>query len=141
MHKHAANTVRGEQIPNSPRNPDDIHDLLRSSGLPAGLFPKNAVKNFNLDENGRLKVNLETPCVAQFETRVFFDSIVTANLSYGGLIGLEGLSQEELFLLVVSYKCPCHNLKDPPICKPQGVLKMKTNEVSMKEFPQPNFKM
>ncbi|GAA0153976.1 hypothetical protein LIER_12085 [Lithospermum erythrorhizon] len=142
--------------------PDDIHDLLRSSGLPAGLFPKNAVKNFNLDENGRLKVNLETPCVAQFETRVFFDSIVTANLSYGGLIGLEGLSQEELFLWLpvkdiivfdpssgvilfdigVAHKqMSMSQFEDPPICKPQGVLKMKTNEVSMKEFPQPNFKM
>lgn len=36
--------------------------------------------------------------MAKFDTRVLFDSVVRANLSYGGLVGLEGLTQEELFL-------------------------------------------
>ncbi|KVI01048.1 uncharacterized protein LOC112519897 [Cynara cardunculus var. scolymus] len=76
---------------------NSIHDLLKSRGLPAGLFPQN-VKSYDLDQNDCLQVYLEEPCVAKFETRVFFESVVRANLSYGGLIGLEGLSQEELFL-------------------------------------------
>ncbi|XP_055804677.1 uncharacterized protein LOC129873582 isoform X1 [Solanum dulcamara] len=118
-----------------------IHDLLRSRGLPAGLFPKNAVKSYDLDENGHLQVYLDSPCVAKFETRVFFDSVVRANLSYGGLIGVEGLSQEELFLWLpvkdiivydpssglilfdigLAHKQMSLSLfEDPPICNPQG---------------------
>ncbi|XP_055804678.1 uncharacterized protein LOC129873582 isoform X2 [Solanum dulcamara] len=123
-----------------------IHDLLRSRGLPAGLFPKNAVKSYDLDENGHLQVYLDSPCVAKFETRVFFDSVVRANLSYGGLIGVEGLSQEELFLWLpvkdiivydpssglilfdigLAHKQMSLSLfEDPPICNPQGELMLK----------------
>lgn len=119
----------------------DIHELLKSKGLPAGLFPKNAVKYYDLDENGRLQVFFEGPCVARYETRVMFDSVVRANLSYGGLTGLEGLSQEELFLWLpvkdiivydpssglilfdigLAYKQLSVSLfEDPPICLPQG---------------------
>ncbi|XP_019168602.1 PREDICTED: uncharacterized protein LOC109164556 [Ipomoea nil] len=121
----------------------DIHDLLRSKGLPAGLFPKNAVEYYDLDENGRLEVFFERPCVAKYETMVMFDSVVRANLSYGGLTGLEGLSQEELFLWLpvkeiivydplsglilfdigLAYKELSFSLfEDPPICLPQGAL-------------------
>ncbi|CAN4078273.1 unnamed protein product [Withania somnifera] len=123
-----------------------IHDLLRSRGLPAGLFPKNAVKSYDLDENGHLQVYLDSPCVAKFETRVAFDSVVRANLSYGGLIGVEGLSQEELFLWLpvkdiivydpssglilfdigLAHKQMSLSLfEEPPICNPQGVLMEK----------------
>ncbi|XP_009773858.1 uncharacterized protein LOC107822299 [Nicotiana tabacum] len=118
-----------------------IHDLLRSRGLPAGLFPKNAVKSYDLDQHGHLQVYLDSPCVAKFETRVFFDSVVRANLSYGGLIGVEGLSQEELFLWLpvkdiivydpssglilfdigLAHKQMSLSLfEEPPICSPQG---------------------
>ncbi|XP_042490085.1 uncharacterized protein LOC122070056 [Macadamia integrifolia] len=76
---------------------DPIHDLLRNNGLPAGLLPK-AVKSYNLHENGLLEVFLDRPCLAKFEDRVYFDSVVKGNLSYGALAGLEGLSQKELFL-------------------------------------------
>ncbi|CAK9135462.1 unnamed protein product [Ilex paraguariensis] len=117
-----------------------IHDLLKSRGLPAGLFPKN-VKSYDLDKNGHLQVYLDQPCVAKFETRVFFDNVVRANLSYGGLIGVEGLSQEELFLWLpvkdiivydpssglimfdigLAYKQLSLSLfEDPPVCNPQG---------------------
>ncbi|XP_042029462.1 uncharacterized protein LOC121776357 [Salvia splendens] len=75
-----------------------IHDLLRSRGLPAGLFPKNGVKSYELSEDGLLEVFLERPCMARMEMRIWFESVVRANLSYGGLMGVEGLSQEELFL-------------------------------------------
>ncbi|PIN22186.1 hypothetical protein CDL12_05106 [Handroanthus impetiginosus] len=120
-----------------------IHDLLRTRGLPAGLFPKNGVKSYELDHDGLLHVYLEGPCVAKFETRVFFDSVVRANLSYGGLIGVEGLSQEELFFWLpvkdiivydpssglilfdigVAHKQMSLSLfEDPPLCHPQDVL-------------------
>ena len=68
------------------------------------------------------------------------DRVVRANLSYGGLVGLEGLSQEELFLWLpvkgiivndpssglilfdigVAHKQLSLSLfEDPPVCKPQ----------------------
>ncbi|KAH7836359.1 hypothetical protein Vadar_000285 [Vaccinium darrowii] len=121
-------------------HPYSIHDLLRSQGLPAGLFPNN-VKSYDLDEFDRLKVYMEWPCTAMFETRLFFDSVVTGNLSYGGLTGVEGLSQQELFLwlpvkdIIVSDQASGLILfdigyalkelslslfEDPPVCHPQG---------------------
>ncbi|XP_073030020.1 uncharacterized protein [Primulina eburnea] len=120
-----------------------IHDLLKSKGLPAGLFPKNGVKSYDLGEDGLLQVYFDSPCVAKFETRVSFGSVVRANLSYGGLIGVEGLSQEELFLWLpvkdiivydpssgiilfdigVAHKQMSLSLfEDPPVCDPQGEL-------------------
>ncbi|KAK2644295.1 hypothetical protein Ddye_019490 [Dipteronia dyeriana] len=75
-------------------------ELLKSQGLPGGLFPKN-IKSYDYDElTGRLEVHLESPCLTMYEieNRVYFEKVVRANLTYGGLIGLEGLSQEELFL-------------------------------------------
>ncbi|KAJ4703306.1 Protein of unknown function, DUF538 [Melia azedarach] len=122
--------------------PSSIQNLLRSQGLPGGLFPRN-VKSYHLDENGRLEVYLETPCMAKFDTRVYFDSVVRANLSYGGLMGLEGLSQEELFLWLpvkgiivndpssglilidigLAHKQLSFSLfEDPPVCKHQDDL-------------------
>ncbi|GLU23172.1 hypothetical protein SLE2022_391970 [Rubroshorea leprosula] len=116
-----------------------IQDLLRNKGLPAGLFPEN-VKFYNLDQDGRLEVHLEQPCMAKFDGRVYFNSVVRANLSYGGLVGLEGLSQEELFLWLpvkgIIVTDPSSGLilfdigvahkelslalfEDPPVCKPQ----------------------
>lgn len=74
-----------------------IHELLRSHGLPAGLFPES-VKSYNLDQSGLLEVNLDGPCMTKYETRVLFETVVRANLSFGQLKGFEGLSQEELFL-------------------------------------------
>ncbi|XP_065879786.1 uncharacterized protein [Euphorbia lathyris] len=123
-----------------------LQTLLQSQGLPGGLFPIN-VKSFNLDRNGRLEVHLDGPCMAKFETRVHFESVVRANLSYGGLVGLEGLSQEELFLwfpvkgiivndpssglilidIGLAHKQLSRSVfEDPPVCKPQpgNLLKM-----------------
>ncbi|PON55784.1 hypothetical protein PanWU01x14_185930 [Parasponia andersonii] len=121
----------------------DIHDLLRSKGLPAGLFPKE-VKSYTLSDEGLLEVTLHGPCLTKFENRVFYDTVLRANLSYGSLMGVEGLTQEELFLwlpvkdiivddpksglilfdIVVAHKQLSLSLfEDPPNCKPQGVLK------------------
>ncbi|XP_021719579.1 uncharacterized protein LOC110687259 [Chenopodium quinoa] len=74
-----------------------IHDLLKSRGLPGGLFPMN-VKSYTLSQNDLLEVFFDEPCEAKFETLVRFDTVVRANLSFGVLNGVEGLSQEELFL-------------------------------------------
>ncbi|VFQ58630.1 unnamed protein product [Cuscuta campestris] len=74
-----------------------IHDLLRSNGLPAGLLPKQ-VSNYSLSETGLLEVYLEGPCLTKFDTMALYDSVVRANLTHGGLTGVEGFSQEELFV-------------------------------------------
>ncbi|XP_015953891.1 uncharacterized protein LOC107478269 [Arachis duranensis] len=74
-----------------------IHDLLRSKGLPAGLLPEE-VKSYKFSDNGHLEVFLDAPCLTKYENRVYFESFVTANLTYGSLIGVEGLQQEELFV-------------------------------------------
>ncbi|MFQ6670144.1 hypothetical protein Gotur_035170 [Gossypium turneri] len=126
--------------------PPSIHDLLLSRGLPKGLLPKE-VKSYTLSDNGTLEVFLDEPCLTKYENRVFFDSVVRANLSYGSLIGVVGLSQEELFLWLpvkdiivddpksglilfdigLAYKQLSLSLfEEPPNCKPQGILK---NEV------------
>jgi hypothetical protein len=101
------------------------------------------VKSYNYDQTGLLEVHLDQPCLAKFETRVYFNSVIRANLSFGGLKGLEGLSQEELFLWLpvkdiivndpssglilfdigVAHKQLSLSLfEDPPVCKPQGTL-------------------
>ncbi|KAK8921073.1 hypothetical protein KSP39_PZI020618 [Platanthera zijinensis] len=75
-----------------------IHDLLRDHGLPAGLLPKS-VTSFRLDrETGVLEAHLDRPCYAKYDGLVFFNQTVRGDLSYGGLRGLVGFSQEELFL-------------------------------------------
>lgn len=122
---------------------NSIHDLLVSKGLPAGLLPKE-VKSFTLYENGTLEVLLDAPCLTKYENRVYFDRVVRANLSYGRLIGVVGLTQEELFLWLrvkdiivddpksglilfdigVAHKQLSLSLfEDPPSCKSQGILR------------------
>ncbi|KAH7843270.1 hypothetical protein Vadar_014570 [Vaccinium darrowii] len=125
-------------------SPSTIHDLLRSNGLPPGLLPK-AIKSFSLSQTGLLEVRLDGPCLTKFDTMAFYESVVRANLTYGSLSGVEGLSQEELFLWLpvkdISVDDPKSGLilfdiglaqkqlslslfEDPPDCKPdQGLLK------------------
>ncbi|KAI3466188.1 hypothetical protein Pfo_022851 [Paulownia fortunei] len=74
-----------------------IHDLLKSMGLPPGLLPKE-VKSYTLSGSGLLQVYLDGPCLTKFDTMAFYESELRANLTYGSLTGVEGLSQEELFL-------------------------------------------
>ncbi|KAL0443454.1 UNVERIFIED_CONTAM: hypothetical protein Slati_2068100 [Sesamum latifolium] len=66
-------------------------------GLPPGLLPKE-VKSYNFSDSGLLEVFLDGPCLTKFDTMAFYESEVRANLTYGSLTGVEGLSQEELFL-------------------------------------------
>lgn len=49
-------------------------------------------------ETGILEAHLDRPCYAKYDGLVFFNQTVRGNLSYGGLKGLVGFSQEELFL-------------------------------------------
>ncbi|RHN62570.1 hypothetical protein MtrunA17_Chr4g0048881 [Medicago truncatula] len=74
-----------------------LEKILHNHGLPAGLFPQS-VKSFKLDQMGHLEVHFDRPCLAQYETTMFFDTVVKANLSYGQLKILEGMFSEELFL-------------------------------------------
>ncbi|KAI4333781.1 hypothetical protein L6164_018545 [Bauhinia variegata] len=127
----------------STSSSSSIHDLLRSKGLPGGLLPKE-IKSYTLSENGLLEVFLNGPCLTKYENRVYFESVVRANLTYGSLIGVEGLSQEELFIWLpvkdiivddpksglilfdigVAHKQLSLSLfEDPPHCKPQGGLR------------------
>ncbi|ONK61111.1 uncharacterized protein A4U43_C08F26360 [Asparagus officinalis] len=78
---------------------DSVHSLLRDHGLPAGLLPKT-VHSFSLEPStGLLAVQLHGPCIAQYErSPVRFDQEINANLTFGSLKGVKGLTQEELFL-------------------------------------------
>ncbi|XP_038905336.1 uncharacterized protein LOC120091403 [Benincasa hispida] len=132
-------------LPSSLSLSSTIHDLLRSKGLPPGLLPKE-VKSYSLSPNGLLEVFLDGPCLTKYENRVLFQSVVRANLSYGSLIGVQGLTQEELFLWLpvkdiivddpksglilfdigVAHKQLALSLfEDPPSCKsqPKGGLR------------------
>ncbi|GAB2277878.1 hypothetical protein Dimus_012580 [Dionaea muscipula] len=125
-----------------------VHQVLKSKGLPAGLLPKE-VKSYTLNEDGHLEVFLDGPCLTKFENRVYFDSVVRANLSYGELNGVVGLTQEELFIWLpvkgiivndpksglilfdigVAHKQLSLSLfEDPPSCKPQGILSIRGRE-------------
>lgn len=85
-------------FPSPSVSSSSVHDLLRSRGLPAGLIPKQ-IKSYTLSSEAILEVFLDGPCLTQYvENRVLFDSVLRANLSYGGLIGVVGLAQEELFV-------------------------------------------
>ncbi|XP_009790939.1 uncharacterized protein LOC107770817 [Nicotiana tabacum] len=128
--------------------PMSIHDLLKSKGLPAGLLPKE-VKSYNFSSNGLLEVFLNGPCLTKFDTMAFYESYVKANLTYGCLTGVHGLSQEELFVWLpvkgISVDDPNSGLiildiglahkqlslslfEDPPHCKPHGILKKNTGK-------------
>ncbi|RYR62841.1 hypothetical protein Ahy_A04g020586 [Arachis hypogaea] len=121
-----------------------VHDVLRSYGLPAGLFPNN-VKSYTLDETGFLEVQMHHPCLAQYETRVFFNSVVRTNLSFEQLKVFEGMYQEELFIWLpvkgiivtdpssgliiidigLAYKhLSLSDFDNPPSCIYQGILQI-----------------
>ncbi|KAL4554933.1 hypothetical protein LXL04_037542 [Taraxacum kok-saghyz] len=122
-----------------------IHDLLKSKGLPVGLFPKE-VESFTLYDTGLLEVFLRGPCLTKFDTMAFYESTVRANLTYGSLTGVQGLSQEELFLWLpvkdiivddpksglilfdigLAHKQLSLSLfEDPPDCKSEDILNLK----------------
>ncbi|XP_059301109.1 uncharacterized protein LOC132053209 [Lycium ferocissimum] len=128
-------------------SPMSIHDLLKSKGLPSGLLPKE-VKSYNYSSsNGLLEVYLDGPCLTKLDTMAFYESYFKANLTYGCLNGVHGLSQEELFVWLpvkgivvddinsgiilfdigLAHKQLSLSLfEDPPHCNPDGILKKNT---------------
>lgn len=77
-----------------------FRELLRSKGLPAGLFP-SGVEYFSFDlSSGLLEVRLRGPCYARYDddNLTYFERVVRGKLSYGELTDVVGWSEEELFL-------------------------------------------
>ncbi|KAG6420786.1 hypothetical protein SASPL_117325 [Salvia splendens] len=120
-----------------------IHDLLKSMGLPPGLFPKD-VMSYTFSPSGLLQVYLDGPCLTRFDTMALYESELRANLTHGSLTGVQGLSQEELFLWLpvkdIIVNDPTSGLilfdiglahkqlslslfEDPPDCSTKGKLK------------------
>ncbi|KAL3742027.1 hypothetical protein ACJRO7_017502 [Eucalyptus globulus] len=139
--------VLSESTLSSSSSSNSIQNLLQSQGLPGGLFPHD-VKSFTLHPDGLLEVLLDRPCLAKFDTGVYFDSVVRANLTYGKLMGMEGLSQKELFLWLpvkdiivddpssgvivfdigVAHKQLSLSLfEDPPVCRPTDLEVLQPN--------------
>ncbi|KAJ6802945.1 uncharacterized protein M6B38_190350 [Iris pallida] len=77
---------------------DQVHELLKSHGLPAGLLPKSVASFSFSPDTGLLEVTLDSPCYAKYDGLAYFDRVVRGNLSYGELEGVVGLKQEELFV-------------------------------------------
>ncbi|PWZ40381.1 Uncharacterized protein Zm00014a_015474 [Zea mays] len=124
-----------------------IHQLLKDHGLPGGLLPRG-VESYTLDESsGLLQARLSAPCYAKYDNGdlAYFDNVVRGNLSKGALRGVEGLSQEELFVWLpvkgilvqdqepgvilfdigFAHKSLSRSLfEDPPDCKPSAASGM-----------------
>ncbi|CAL5086290.1 unnamed protein product [Urochloa decumbens] len=136
-----------DAISGAPRAGSTIHQLLKDHGLPGGLLPRG-VDSYTLDESsGLLEARLSAPCYAKYDNGdlAFFDNVVRGNLSKGALRGVEGLSQEELFVwlpvkgILVAGEQPgvivfdigyAHKslsrslFEDPPDCKPSAAAGM-----------------
>ncbi|KAM0952351.1 hypothetical protein DsansV1_C03g0035491 [Dioscorea sansibarensis] len=118
-----------------------IHDLLRSHGLPGGLFPKSVESFIFNNQTGLLEAQLYSPCYAKYDGMAFFDQMVRGNLSHGELRGVVGLSQEELFVWLpvkeIKVSDPASGViyfdiglarkqmslslfEEPPDCRPKG---------------------
>ncbi|WCJ38862.1 hypothetical protein M5689_019898 [Euphorbia peplus] len=81
----------------SPTQPS-IYDHLKTNGLPVGLLPKG-ISDFSFEPNsGHFQINLTQPCNAKFENQMHYDFNVSGVLSFGNIGGLNGMSQQELFL-------------------------------------------
>lgn len=77
-----------------------FYDVLKSNGLPIGLFPKG-ISDFSLDQaSGRFELHLvsPSPCDAKFETRVRYEWNITGSVNYGKIANLSGVAAQELFL-------------------------------------------
>ncbi|KVI03771.1 uncharacterized protein At5g01610-like [Cynara cardunculus var. scolymus] len=74
-----------------------IYQILKSNGLPMGLFPKG-VTNFSFDDSGRFQVYLDQACNAKFEDELHYDRNVSGNLTFGQIGELKGISAKDLFL-------------------------------------------
>ncbi|KAK6156454.1 hypothetical protein DH2020_010702 [Rehmannia glutinosa] len=99
-------TLTTAENPNPPSNDlrtspaTLLYDVLKSNGLPIGLFPKG-ISDFTLDPaSGRFELRLlyPSPCDAKFETHVRYQCNITGSVSYGKIANLSGVAAQELFL-------------------------------------------
>ncbi|KAK9936178.1 hypothetical protein M0R45_013035 [Rubus argutus] len=118
-----------------------LHNLLQSQGLPAGSSPTPSSPTI-LTRWAASRFIWTLLAWPSSRTGSTSTTTVRANLSFGGLKGLEGLIQEELFLWLpvkgISVSDPSSGLilfdigvahkqlslslfEDPPLCNPQGV--------------------
>ncbi|KAL3653947.1 hypothetical protein CASFOL_003628 [Castilleja foliolosa] len=77
-----------------------FHDVLKSNGLPIGLFPKG-ISDFSHDAaSGHFELRLlyPSPCDTKFETHVRYQCNITGSLGYGRIANLSGVAAQELFL-------------------------------------------
>ncbi|XP_073040245.1 uncharacterized protein [Primulina eburnea] len=95
--------MAGEKL--SPSDPHSstarsFYDVLKSNGLPMGIFPKG-ISDFSLDPaSGRFELHLlpPSPCDAKFETRVRYTFNISGFVNYGKIANLSGVAAQELFL-------------------------------------------
>ncbi|KAK1426914.1 hypothetical protein QVD17_15594 [Tagetes erecta] len=81
----------------SHQQPQTIYQILKSNGLPMGLFPKG-VTNFSIDDSGNFQVFLDQACNAKFEDELHYDPNVSGSLTFGRIDDLTGISTKDLFL-------------------------------------------
>ncbi|KZV47958.1 hypothetical protein F511_32049 [Dorcoceras hygrometricum] len=77
-----------------------FYDVLKSNGLPMGIFPKG-ISDFYLDpDSGRFELHMlpPSPCDAKFETRVRYTFNISGFVNYGRIANLSGVAAQELFL-------------------------------------------
>ncbi|XP_022718448.1 uncharacterized protein LOC111276827 isoform X2 [Durio zibethinus] len=85
-------------FPFTQSSPSSIYDHLERNGLPMGLLPKG-ITDFSIDpDTQRFQVNLTQPCNAKFENQLHYDFNISGFLSFGKILNLSGVSQQELFL-------------------------------------------
>ncbi|XP_057788856.1 uncharacterized protein LOC131005791 [Salvia miltiorrhiza] len=77
-----------------------FYDILRSHGLPIGIFPKS-ISGFSVDPASggfRLRLPSPSPCDTVFETRLRYECDITGRIRYGRISNLTGVLAQELFL-------------------------------------------
>ncbi|XP_061355476.1 uncharacterized protein LOC133300001 [Gastrolobium bilobum] len=77
--------------------PTDIHDLLPEYGFPRGLIPNNVV-SYVLSSDGFFSIQLEEPCYVHFDHLVYYQTLITGNLSDGSVSDVSGIQAKKLFL-------------------------------------------
>ncbi|XWS42969.1 hypothetical protein CRYUN_Cryun16bG0059600 [Craigia yunnanensis] len=85
-------------FPTTQSSPTSIYDHLERNGLPMGLLPKG-ITDFSIDpDTHRFQVNLSQPCNTKFENQLHYDFNISGVLSFGKIVNLSGVSQQDLFL-------------------------------------------
>ncbi|KAM7496289.1 hypothetical protein LguiA_020703 [Lonicera macranthoides] len=74
-----------------------IYEILRSRGLPMGLFPKG-IKEFSFNETGKFEVHLDQACNAKFESELHYERNISGTMRLGQIDGLSGILAQDLFL-------------------------------------------